>query len=261
MSNIVEWFCLKKVIFGDKMIFEGEGYIMSNISISKDERNYDEMRLILRGISHELGNALTVMGYSIKSIGKEKNILENENYKYLNEDYDYLCKLFRNLSAYNNSRDLELEKIDLNVIVRSVVNSLKEQYLKDNINLEYDEKKESMIFGDKVKLKQVLINILKNAYEAILTEIESKEKLQGRIDININEDENEYIISVKDNGCGISKEGINRIFEPMYTANKEGGTGLGLSVCKNIIECHKGSICASSEKGVGTTFIIKINKA
>ncbi len=234
---------------------------MSNISISKNERNYDEMRMILRGISHELGNALTVMGYSIKSIGKEKNISDNENYKYLNEDYDYLCKLFRNLSAYNNSRELELETIDLNEVIWSVVNSLKDQYLKDNIYLKYKEKKETIIRGDIVKLKQVLINILKNAYEAILPEIESKEKLQGIIDINISEEEKEYIIAIKDNGCGISKEGLNRIFEPMYTANKDGGTGLGLPVCKSIIECHKGLIYATSEKNVGTTFIIKIKKA
>ena len=70
---------------------------------------------------------------------------------------------------------------------------------------------------------------------------------------------NAYEVSIKDNGCGIEEEYIKRVFEPMFT-NKEGGTGLGLSVCKRIIDSHGGNIQVSSRKSVGTEFIISLKK-
>lgn len=219
-----------------------------------------EMRMILRGLAHEMGNALTVMGYSIRNFGKRPEIKEDENWSYINEDFDYICRLFKDLSAYNNSRDVIFEKVDINNLMSNVTKSLKEEYTENGVEIHYNEiKEDAIVLGDETKLKQVFVNIIKNAYEAIIVS-EKGQAGKGYIDIHIYDKEDSYLIEIKDNGCGIKQENIKKVFEPMYTANKEGGTGLGLYICKNIVENHKGSINVSSVFNLETKVDIELKK-
>lgn len=233
---------------------------MGSISISKYEHDYNEMRTILRGISHEMGNALTVMGYSIKSFGKDEKIRENENWKFLKEDYDYICRLFRELSEYNNGNNLQVVEVNVLELLNSVVSALKEEYKASGVILKLAESENISIMGDETKLRQVFINIIKNAFEAEQVELENNNISQGIIEVGTTKNES-YQIFVRDNGCGIKKENLDRIFEPMYTENKKGGTGLGLPVCKNIVEAHEGNIKVLSKGGRGTEFIIELKNA
>ncbi len=235
----------------------------NSISMSGYEQEYNEMKMILRGIAHEMGNALTVMGYSIKSVGKRNNINGDENWEYLNEDFDYICRLFKNLSAYNNRKDLNIVELKLDKLVMSVISVLYDEYAYEGIEIKFDGIRNAVILGDEIKLKQVLINIIKNAYEAIKikkeSDIHDENNINGIIEIGITEDEDVYKLTIKDNGCGIDKENICKIFEPMYT-EKSGGTGLGLPVCKGIIENHGGNISVVSTKNVGSEFVITLKK-
>ncbi len=224
---------------------------MIEINDSEECRN---MRLLLRGIAHEMGNALTVMGYSIKSLGRDMNVNDNEHWKDLNGDFDYICKLYKNLSAYNNSRELKLEQVELDKMLCSIVSSVYDEYAESDINILYKGIKGVTVVGDEVKLKQVFINIIKNAYEAVKAVNNKRE-----IVISLIEKEFTYEVKVNDNGCGIDDENIYKIFEPMYT-DKENGTGLGLPVCKNIIESHGGSIAVISHEGIGTEFTVGLKK-
>lgn len=223
---------------------------MNSKSISEYEQEHNEMKLVLRGIAHEMGNALTVMGYSIKSFGKSVDVDNNEHWSYINEDFQYICRLFKNLSAYNNSRDLKIEKVCLDKVLSSVVAWVKDEYENCGVNINYEGIKNAFIMGDEVKLRQVFINIIKNAYEAVD---------KGNIWVNIIDDADKYKVCINDDGCGIDEESINKIFEPMYT-KKEGGTGLGLPVCKNIVESHGGRMIVKSQKNVGTEFILEFDK-
>lgn len=224
---------------------------MTNISISEYEREYEEMKMILRGLAHEMGNALTVMGHSIYIFGKNESIKESDNWQNLNDDYKYICRLFKNLTEYNHSREVDLKKIDLNELLKKVKNG----YICDGFKMNYQEKADSYIIGDDVKLKQVFMNIINNAIDAI------KGKENGKIDIMVDQDTCNYYVEIKDNGCGIEKDSISKIFDPLYTKGKENGTGFGLYICKRIIEGHSGSITVESEKGIGTKFVIQIKKA
>ena len=103
--------------------------------------------------------------------------------------------------------------------------------------------------GDKIKLEEVFLNLLRNAKEAIDGE--------GTIYLSAERGNDILIIQISDNGCGIPEEHLDSIFEPFKTY-KQGGTGLGLSLSKRIIESHHGSISVSSEPEKGTTFTIKL---
>ena len=107
--------------------------------------------------------------------------------------------------------------------------------------------------GDKEQLMRVFTNILKNAAQAI------PEHKVGIIDIDLQEIENEYIITIKDNGVGIAEEKRDKIFEPNFTT-KTSGTGLGLAISKNIIERMDGKIWYDSVVGKFTVFYIELPK-
>lgn len=103
------------------------------------------------------------------------------------------------------------------------------------------------VLGDATQLKQVLINLLKNGIDAVPP--------KGVIDIFLSNHDNMTWITVKDNGIGMSRDVLGKIGTPFFTT-KEGGNGMGLSVCYNIIESHGGRIEVASEVGKGTTFFV-----
>jgi two-component system, NtrC family, sensor kinase len=114
-----------------------------------------------------------------------------------------------------------------------------------------------LVHGDAGQLQQVLINLFNNALDAI----NERHGVQGgELIISSGPDGNNMVrVSVKDNGCGISTEDQKKIFSPFYTTKPVGkGTGLGLSVCYGIIDAMGGSLDVASEKGLGTTFTIRL---
>lgn len=231
---------------------------MSSNSISNYEREYNEMKMVLRGISHEMGNALTIMGYSIKMFEKSNDIEKNENWEYLNEDFEYICRLFKNLSEYNHSNTIKKNKIDLKALLQGIVHSYYQQCVESGIELGFTcEIDKAEIYGDEIGLRQVFINLIKNAYEAIILQ---DKKIKGKIDIVLEKDNNRYKVSLSDNGCGIEEEKLQKVFEPMYTYNKKNGTGFGLTVSRNIIYSHGGDISVTSKVNEGTTFVIMLDK-
>ena len=102
---------------------------------------------------------------------------------------------------------------------------------------------------DKGQLEQVFFNLVKNAMEAI--------RDGGTIDIDLNSDDNDVIVVIRDNGVGMSEEQVVHLFEP-YKTNKEFGTGLGLMISARIVRDHGGTISVESKPDEGTAFTIKL---
>ncbi len=120
---------------------------------------------------------------------------------------------------------------------------------KRTINFTYDVEPE-LVFNEE-KLEQVIINLIRNAVEAT-------QEYTGEININLSIVAKDVVIKVSDNGEGISPEIMVAIWEPFFTTKGEEGTGIGLEICRRIIEAHNGHISCNSQLGVGTCFIINL---
>ena len=116
---------------------------------------------------------------------------------------------------------------------------------------------------DPDRIKQAILNICLNAVEAIRDEKQNKRNEKANkqyyLHIDVSEQEKNFCITIKDNGSGIDKELLTRIFDPYFTTKNE-GTGLGLSNVRKILEAHGGSIEVTSERGTGTVFSLYLPK-
>ena len=123
------------------------------------------------------------------------------------------------------------------------------------------------LFADRSQIEQVLINLIKNAYESGATEVEltasetlSNSPLKEENSLPLREGRGGSVICVRDNGCGMSPDVLAQAFIPFFTT-KQAGTGIGLALCRQIILKHGGTITIDSEEGRGTTFTISLPKA
>ena len=115
------------------------------------------------------------------------------------------------------------------------------------------EKEEIIAKFDRTQLIRVVTNLVKNAIQAI------PEKQEPKIDINVSTDNGNVVITVADNGSGVSDENNDKVFEPKFTT-KTSGMGLGLAMVKNIVETYKGTITFKTEKDKGTMFKVTFPK-
>lgn len=141
------------------------------------------------------------------------------------------------------------EKNDVAKVMQETVDLLSVQATMHNIQIEATYEPVPPVYCDSKQLKQVFINMLKNAIEVM--------PKGGTITVSVQHVDERVRIAIRDQGCGIPKEKIKKIGEPFYTT-KERGTGLGLMVSYKIIKEHQGRIDVESEVGVGTTFYITL---
>ncbi|MFB5191374.1 sensor histidine kinase [Alicyclobacillus fastidiosus] len=135
-------------------------------------------------------------------------------------------------------------------VVQDIVNVFRAESLLRNVEINYEHESEYIpVTCNEQRIKQVFINIMKNAFEA-----EAKE---CKVSVNLVPDASAVSVTLNDNGQGIDPTRVKSIGEPFYTT-KEKGTGLGLMVSKKIIQDHAGMLVLSSEAGVGTTVTITL---
>lgn len=136
--------------------------------------------------------------------------------------------------------------------VQEIGTLLKTEMAQKNINFKVNTKDQgTTLMVDQELLSRVLINILKNAMEAVAGNAHEKE-----ITISTNTDaEGQHIIAIADNGAGIAPDDLTNIFVPFFTTKKE-GTGIGLSLSRKIVHAHKGRLTVFSKLGEGTVFTI-----
>jgi signal transduction histidine kinase len=115
-----------------------------------------------------------------------------------------------------------------------------------------DCRSEPIILGNKVKLQQVLLNLIKNASHAIAG------KADGKIVVTLDGNKRDAILKVSDNGSGMTREVQERIWDPFFTTKGKEGTGLGLDICRKLIAAHGGTVTFESTPGAGTTFEIRL---
>ena len=209
------------------------------------------MEYILSKFSHELRNPLTTVYSTVQLI--EMQHPEVKNFKYwsnLAHDLEYMNQLLTELSDFSKSERLQVSTFSLRALLEQI--SLSFAVTIADSEVEYTSKISpsiNQITGDKTKLQEVFLNLLKNAYEA-----SSPNKT---IYLEAYADKNLITIIVRDTGCGITAQQLPTIFEPFVTYKKN-GSGLGLAISHNIIKAHGGSISVESAVNIGTTFTVTL---
>lgn len=213
-----------------------------------------EYTLSMKRMTHEINNALTLISSSLQII--ESSHPEVRGFKYWDttmSDIHYLINLISEISYFNNSSKLSPEPTDIITLTNNIVNSFKTY--KNAGDLDISVKSLTpipTILCDKTKIKQVLINLIKNSYEAIET-IDTS----SFIHIILSYNKGYVSITVRDNGCGINPEQLENIFTPMISY-KTNGNGLGLPISRKIIEAHGGTLTVKSTASTGTSFLITL---
>jgi len=179
---------------------------------------------------------------------------EKEFLTSIDEETDRLSLLIENVleSARLQSRTLQLrfQPLRLDGVLRDVILRIRARHRNLDVNAQLDSV--PPIIGDGVRLAQVFENLFTNAI---------KYAPDSPIDILLNQVVDKIVVSFIDHGPGIPKESLPLIFERFYRVRGEKtvtGTGLGLYICKQIIQAHRGKIWAESTPGQGTTFLIEL---
>lgn len=210
----------------------------------------DNHKRIIGTIGHEVRNPLTYLYSSVQLLEDKHDILaQDKHWIAFKEEVVFMKELLEQLSTYNNGSTLRMDEVDICQLLRSTIVSFASSCVDEDIEIVSDIPPLPITTIDKHKIKQVIINLLKNAKEACSP--------NGEIRLLARHESDNIIISIKDNGCGISDNIIEDIFTPFKTF-KQGGTGLGLAITHEIITAHEGSISVHSTEGVGTEFIISI---
>ena len=144
------------------------------------------------------------------------------------------------------------DTVDINDAIREVISLIHSEATKDSVVIKTQlEKNIARIRGDRVQLQQVILNLILNAIEAM----NNVGRDSRELDISTTKEANSehVMVAVRDTGPGLKPENLNRIFEPFYTT-KSDGMGMGLSICRYIIEEHGGRLWATGSHGRGAMF-------
>jgi two-component system NtrC family sensor kinase len=168
--------------------------------------------------------------------------------------YERLVQIVDEVKAFVRFEHQQVvtQPLALAEVVHELLEFLRFERTLDVEQLEVVVEGEPWVRANRVKLQQVLINLLKNAAFAI------KEKPDGQIRLSLARRDDLVEIAVSDNGCGMSPEVAEQIWEPFFTTKGEQGTGLGLEVSRSIVEGHGGTIACESSIGAGATFTIRL---
>lgn len=205
-------------------------------------------------IAHEIKNPLiSIQGFA-RRIGTTEDREKLEKYaKFIEQEADRLTQVVAKLLGFSRMDEPKKELLNMNDIVDDTVLFM-EHHLTRFKNVEIAVEKEPdlpMVQVDRIHVQQTMVNILMNAAQAM--------PHGGKILINTGTKDQFAFISITDTGYGIKEEDLERIFEPFFTTKeKEQGTGLGLSLCKRLIEANAGKILVDSTVGKGTTFTIMV---
>lgn len=235
-----------------------------SVNILAEKLKYQDMlrKRLVSDISHEIRAPLNVLQNNLEAMIDGLFPVSAERLNYLNEEVVRFGRLLNNLDVL---KEFEAESIKLNfgnVVLDELIQSICEEYYmtakNKGIVLSYDfePNQDYSCTGDKDKLKQVFINLISNALKFT--------KSNGKVFVKMYKNDQNIIIEVEDTGIGIKEEDLPFIFERLYRGDKSRheieGSGIGLTIVKNIIQLHSGSIDVESKEGKGTKFKITLNK-
>lgn len=256
------------------LIYDGTGKELASVGIFTDLRHQLEMEKELHAIeqaliqseklaamgrltsqiAHELNNpiygimnTLELLKTEIPPESKRRRILELS----LSETHR-LAEMLRNMLSFSKPEEEERRPVNLNDLIEGILLIMDKQMQEANVKVKtYFDEKLPHVMASTNQMRQVMLNMFKNAKEAM--------PKGGTLTVGTGKEGDRVLIHIRDTGVGIPEESRNKIFEAFFTTKqKVKGVGLGLSVCYGIIKNHGGEIRVESEEGKGTHFTISL---
>ncbi|HPN31689.1 MAG TPA: response regulator [bacterium] len=263
---------IKYVIIISEILLNNNGEIENIIGTVQDMTDYKKLQFQLiqseklsvagqlaAGIAHEFNNLLAIIKVNLKLIDMSKN---NELPDELKEICDTInnavnrgADIVKNMIAFAKPAEPKKNYFFVEEILDDVLNLQKQQFQLENIYIEKEYSNKKKIYADRSQLQQVFLNMIINSRQAIL------DKGAGKIRITTEYKNGKIIIKIQDNGTGIDKQNLSKLFIPFFTTKTEknlSGAGLGLTISLTIINNHGGNIFAQSEKNIGSVFTIEM---
>lgn len=201
-------------------------------------------------VGHDLRNPLTGMAgaayFLRKKYGKKSDETTKRMLEVIEKDIQYANNIINDLLEYSRTLRLNFSITNPMKLISEALDSID---VPENIRVRDLTLDEPEIEVDTQMMKRVVINLVKNAIDAMPS--------GGSLTIKSKKTEEDVELYFTDTGVGISEENLEKIWRPLFTT-KAKGMGLGLSICKRILESHGGSIAVKSKQGEGTTFIVKL---
>ena len=227
-------------------------YTLQNVQPVIQKNETDAQQQLVRVLTHEIMNSLTPIISLADTLceGVEQDTLEHDDLlmalQAINRRSNGLLQFVENYRKLQRISKPQFENVRIGDLVADL------QHLYPDSIFHYEiENEDQRLLMDRSQIEQVLINLLKNAQEAV----EKEEAPFVCLTTHLSSNKRDFIISITDNGKGILPEVMERIFVPFFTT-KTSGSGIGLSICKQIVTLHGGTITASSKPDDKTTFSV-----
>lgn len=234
------------------------GIVLENARLYEANLRSERLAAIgqtVAGLAHDIRNMLAGLegGTQILETGlnEERQDVSHKGWEIIKKTEKRISDLVNNMLDYSRERKPERQPSGLNDIMREIVEILQEVVAEKKVTVRWELDSDLPVaFIDPVAIQRALMNIIRNALEAVSEggelKIYSHFDKKGKI----------FILKISDTGCGIPPEEIPHIFELLRTSKSKGGTGLGLAVTEKVISEHDGRIAVESEVGKGTTFTV-----
>ena len=242
-----------------------KGFVVIFHDITRLKKLEKVRKDFVANVSHELRTPVTSLKGFAETLLEDDTIDEKDRKKFLTiilKESDRLQLLIQDLlelsKIENEHFRLDFETVNLTEVAEETIDLLIEKAKKKDIKISFQNAKRVYALGDPTRLKQMFVNIISNAI--------AYSPNGSHIQVKVADYGSEVSFMVKDNGIGMAKEEIPRVFERFYRVDRarsrnSGGTGLGLAIVKHLTEAHDGRIEVDSEQGVGTTFKIYLKRS
>lgn len=239
--------------------FGGLAFFLAGRNLRPIQDTLEKQKRFIADASHDLRTPLAIMKTDCEVDLKRNNMSQEEAHDLLKSNLEEINRMsvmveqLLFLSRNNEWQKQKMETVSLGIFARKIVKRIQVLAKNKNINLDISETQEGKIMGNELDLEKMLLNIIKNAIDYTPS--------GGKIDVSVRRIKNKMELCVKDLGIGISTEHLPHITEPFYKADRARagesmGSGLGLSIVKEIVERHKGTIKINSTLGKGTQVLI-----